>query len=328
MKKNTPKDYKEAVRIKFEKEKDGIYSTHLSNPSQASLRDLCWKIFKSNPETDDLTVYEDFFKFPFDSKDENTSITYTNKFKKVGAFLRGGIEPAKIDTVNFAAILVDYQPRPFRKFKERGVIVIDQPIGSPKIPFAFGINDKREEEIEIERNEIEKENGNYQEEQLANSGNEETFTYDGEKEIEEMKSKTQVLVDVDENQQNKSPIKVIYAIIGVTLFLCLIGIYYKLSYKECMQWSGDHYEMVDCDLKIQGFGTAANIEIFDPTLVNLRKVKVCDTTTCFDKNGVATIWYAKRGNEVDFFNAHGRHPENNHPLRPVTPYILNKYVRK
>ena len=40
----TPEDrYKEEVRSKFEKERSGGYSNYLGNPSQASLRDLCWK---------------------------------------------------------------------------------------------------------------------------------------------------------------------------------------------------------------------------------------------------------------------------------------------
>ncbi|MFZ0597569.1 MAG: hypothetical protein WAM46_11370, partial [Flavobacterium sp.] len=96
----------------------------------------------------------------------------------------------------------------------------------------------------------------------------------------------------------------------------------------CMQWSGDHYDIVDCNLKIEGIIKSNKIELLDPTLVNLKKLKVCDTTTYFDKNGVAIIWYAKTANGVDFFNVHGRHPENNSPLRPVTHYILNKYVKK
>jgi len=118
--------------------------------------------------------------------------------------------------------------------------------------------------------------------------------------------------------------------LGAATVVCLISliIYLALPEKQCMQWSNDHYEIVDCNLKIEGIGMANKIELLDKSLVNLKKVKVCDTTTCFDKNGQAIIWYGKTANGIDFFDGHGRHPESNSPLRPVTRYILNKYVKK
>lgn len=92
-----------------------------------------------------------------------------------------------------------------------------------------------------------------------------------------------------------------------------------------MQWSTDHYERVRCNLEM---GIKDNkIEPFDETTFNLKKIAVCDTTTCFDNNGVAIIWYAKVGDSVEFFNTHGMHPEKKKSLKPVTHYIIDKYVK-
>src|SRR6218665_126842 len=94
MEKITPEkienDYKEAIRNKFRIEKsEGKHAHYLSNPSQALLKDLCWEIFTSNPKSDDLNVYRNFFRTDFVAE-ENTSTKYTDKFKKVGGFYKGG----------------------------------------------------------------------------------------------------------------------------------------------------------------------------------------------------------------------------------------------
>lgn len=118
----------------------------------------------------------------------------------------------------------------------------------------------------------------------------------------------------------------IMLVLGLFLVFGLGVSYIVFSEKQCMQWSKDHYEMVDCDLKVDGFSSLNDIEPFEESKASLHKLVVCDTTECF-KNGQAIIWYAKTKNGIEFFNTHGRHPENYRPLKPVTQYILNKYVK-
>ena len=366
MKKNTQEEiengYKEAIRSKYRTEKvEGIHSHYLNNPSQALLRDLCWEIFNSNPKPDDLAVYRNFFKFDFNSKEENISTPYTDKFKKVGAFLRGDKEPAKITTIELAAILVNYQFRPFKKFSKEGWIEIDnsveetlKPVNNPHVPEVIFIKNDNNEEFQ-KSNEI-KEDESIQEGDLndkdlckeenlnktAFSNEENILTVDEilieapeEDILKEIKTTKQAIKPLElflgfkkELPQKESIIKRNKWIrIGVVSFLVVLGWYYFPEKKECMQWTNDHYEIVDCDLKKEGFIPTNAIEVLDPGLVNLKKITICDTTTCFDKNGVAIIWYAKTTNGVDFFNSHGMHPENNKPLKPVTRYILEKYVK-
>ncbi|MBF4507900.1 hypothetical protein IRZ83_14580 [Flavobacterium sp. JLP] len=306
MKKITQSDieneYKEAIRNKYRSEKvEGKYSHYLNNPSQALLRDLCWEIFSSNPKEGDLLVYRNFFKFEFDSKQENTLTGYTNKFKKVGGFFRGGIEPAKITTVELAAILVDFEDRPFNKFKKTINIESfeteknEELLKSPVL----------ESGVKIE--EIKKENESLKENlPIRFQGN---FKYNFFEKLFN-KSKTAMIITA-----------VIFGLIATT-------IYFAFTRNKCMQWSHDHYEKVDCDLSANGYLTNDGVEPYNENKYALKKITVYDTTACF-KNGEAIIWYAKIGNDkADFFNTHGRHPENDKPLRPVTRYILDKYAKK
>jgi hypothetical protein len=331
---NVENDYKEAIRAKYRKEKEGgDYYDFLAIPGQASLRDLCWKIFRSNPKKDDLKTYSDFFKFDFDSKEENTSTTYTDKFRKVGTFYKEGKKPAKNSTIELAAILVDFEPRPFNKFRihnlypddisDDNLVLENQP--KKQIEGSGDLEnflDEKEREKGIEKGIVEE-----KEDIEVKEKEEEKNDNIKESEVEEESGNE---IENEEENSNKFNQRIKNAILGVTLVLC-IGfsiIFFAFPKKQCMQWSVDHYELVDCDLKIEGFGAYNKIELLDPTLVNLKKIAVCDTTTYFDKNGIAVIWYGRTANGVDFFNAHGRHPENSSPLKPVTRYILNKYVRK
>lgn len=295
-------DYKEAIKSKYEKEKGGIYSNYLNNPSQANLRDLCWKIFKSNEKTDDLSTYNDFFKFKFDSENEDTSISYTDKFKKVGRFFKGETKPAKIDTINFAAVLVDFELRPYAKFRK------------------YYSEDKNYTKIEDDLMSIE----TVMESGVEISGK--TENLDEDKKLEDLASS--FTSTIKNNFFERLLKKTKSTIIVTTIIFCLIGgvIYFGLIKKSCMQWSGNHYEEVSCDLKVKEIGTYNFVEPLDERVINLRKIQVSDTTTFF-KNNEAIIWYAKVGDSIDFFNTHGRHPENKKPLRPVTQYIVDKYVK-
>jgi hypothetical protein len=306
-------DYKEAVRRKYEKEKDGIYSNYLGTPSQANLRDLCWKIFKSgNISEDDLAVYNDFFKFEFDGKNENTSPSYNNSFKKLGKFFRGETKPAKIDTINFAAVLVDFEFRPFGKFKKH--YTNDQKNAEEGNDLMYEIETVTNPEIE--RDFIKDVDRSIPNKNLNNDRNfteiHETLNFVGSvkrKFFEKLfkKSKSTIVVTL------------------VMFFLIGGVIYFAFFKKHCMQWSNDHYEIVDCTS-----GLDENVSVIIPynkDLLDFKKVKVCDTTTCFKSDGQAIIWYAKTPNGIDFFNTHGTHPENKKALRPITQYIINKYVK-
>ncbi|CAA9198929.1 hypothetical protein [Flavobacterium collinsii] len=334
---NTFEDYKKAVKKKYEIEKNGDNFVYLSGPTRAKLRNLCWELFQQqNRNQDDLNVFSSLLGLAFDVNKKNRFEEQIDKFRPIENFFKGKTDPANLEAINMAAILVDFKARPFTKFRIQELFEEEDPIeDEDRIEDEDSI--ENEEKIEVLNPQKELSEGSV----ILNKflDRKEREKVNGTEEIngiEVIKPQINSFVNLSTKKSTKESTRFIFTeriqrtIIGIVGILCLIGLitYFAFPDKECMQWSGDHYEMVDCDLKIQGFAKSANIEIIDPTLVNLKKIKVCDTTTYFDKNGVAIIWYAKTANGVEFFDAHGRHPENNSPLRPVTHYILNKYVKR
>jgi hypothetical protein len=305
MSNNTFEDYKKAIRIKYEIEKEGVYFNFLTPPSQANLRNLCWERFKSNENKDDLSVFSSFFKFEFDLEKKNGFNEQTDRFRPIGSFLKGEKTPANRYAVELAAVLVDYQPRPFKKFKEKGLILEDRPIGIPKIPLPFKEYNEKEEEV-IDECDKDEDESDFETPPLSNNqGN---------------------LFDNFRNRFSKKftkKFKQVFIVMLLLFALIFAVIYFAVIKKHCMQWSEDHYEIVDCNSGIEG--NLNSIIPLDENLLDFRKIKVCDTTTCFKENGKAIVWYTKTGNGADFFNTHGRHPINEKPLRPITKYIKEKY---
>ena len=295
--------YKKAIREKYEKEKNGDNSYYLEVPSQAKLRDLCWKIFMLNGRKDDLNTFYLFFKSEFDSTQEAAFNQYLDKFRSIGSFLTGKKEPANFHAVELASILVDFELRPYAKFRKyysedkkdlggKDDLVSIDTVMEPGIEFAeITENLDEDKSFEVRASSFVSTNKNNFFERLF--------------------------------KKSKPTIKV------MTIIFCLIAgvIYFAFFKTECMQWSIDHYEKVRCDLEMGLKGNYNKIEPFDETAFNLKKITICDTTTCFDNNGVPIIWYAKVGDSVEFFNTHGMHPEKKKPLKPVTQYIIDKYVK-
>lgn len=108
--------YKKAIRVKFEEEKTKEYSSFLLVPSRAQLRKLCRERFKNNTNCDDLKCFELFLGFEFNAGNKNKFQTSTDKFRPIENFLKGETDLVDKEGINMAAILVDFQPRPFNKF--------------------------------------------------------------------------------------------------------------------------------------------------------------------------------------------------------------------
>ena len=123
-----------------------------------------------------------------------------------------------------------------------------------------------------------------------------------------------------EEVQKKSKFWV-FALILVPLLGVSAYVGYQNGKEECMIWKEDHFEKTICS-------GADNEEILRAfRLENFKKIVPTDTTTFF-KNGKAQVWYDKSNKELEFFTAPGIHPVNGKTLKPVTSYIIEKYIRK
>jgi len=283
--KTTLEDYKKAVRRKYETEKTGVHTDSLFSPSRAKLRKLCFELFKENNNTDDLKVFQSFFKFEFGLDCSKKLKDETDRFRPIENFFKGETDPADIETINLAAILVDFQPRPFLKFSKSGL----QGIDSEEIK-----DTSKKPMLAVVENEA-------------------------------IPTSPQTVAHPKTERPLNRKITVLFILLGV------LGIGYSFKEiafpkKQCMEWQKNHYEVVDCLSDTQGF-TSNNRIPLDESLLDLKRIWACDTTTFF-RNGKAVIWYYKTGeNKLQLFNKPGFHPVNQKPLKAITPYMVNKYCK-
>lgn len=273
--------YKNAIKAHYEAMKiEGVYgSGDISNITPAQLRDLCRRISEMGLTKTDENTFRFFFNAKEDEKLGRAIDNFgTGKLKSVISFLNGKKSDNPTRT-ELAAIIVDFQPRPFLKFSK---------------------SDWKKD-----------------------------YAMNEELTLNEKKAEIHSLITINPFFENsfleRKSKKIIFAIIFIALSFAFIG-YFVFQQKQCMQWSEDHYEMVDCSLYTEDPVKFKSIKPLDKNLMDLKKIQVCDTTTFF-KNGEAIIWYAKTEKGIDFFNTHGRHPENENALKPVTHYIIDKYIR-
>ena len=107
-------------------------------------------------------------------------------------------------------------------------------------------------------------------------------------------------------------------ILSVTGISAYVG--FKNGEEKCMIWEDDHYIEISCT------GSNEEQKLNPYLLENLRKIQISDTTSFF-KNGAAQVWYDKSDNRLEYFTAPGIHPQNGKTLKPVTSYIIDKYLR-
>lgn len=345
----TIEDYKEAIIAKYEKDINNPVSDGPISLGQAYLRDFCWEKFEGGLSQNDLRVFASFFGFEFDPVRRNLFRDHTDRFRPIGTFLKRQTDLTSRDAVNLTAILVDFQHRPFRKFQERGIINYlqhpeDVVITEPLIQKNEDTDEVKEEDNDNheEINSVEEPPADNLIEENQIKGFADIKPDLNKKQESEKLEQVEVMTIVSTPPEGNLPsstkkkfVEIFYkrlkrTVIAAIFIFCLIGavVYFAFFQKHCMQWSEDHYEVVDC--------TANEDEVIlneiiplDKDLLGFKKLKACDTTICFMKSGEAFVWYAKTGNGIEFFNdnGNGKHPETKGALRPVSHYIFNKYLR-
>lgn len=94
-----------------------------------------------------------------------------------------------------------------------------------------------------------------------------------------------------------------------------------VSTQKCMYWKDDHYESIDCNVKITD---APVIPLNIRKLNYFKKITLPDTLT---KNSLGKVWYIRTGNYREYFTDSGSHPiDTVRKLRPLSAYILFKYI--
>lgn len=92
--------------------------------------------------------------------------------------------------------------------------------------------------------------------------------------------------------------------------------------EQCMFWTGNHYEPINCKKRIDGVPV---IPLDKKKLNSLIRINLPDTLT---EKSLGKVWYSGFGKaEHEFFTDSGMHPVDTvKRLRKLTPYILMKHV--
>jgi hypothetical protein len=289
MNKITFEHYKSAIKVKYEVKKKEDVSGVLLNPTPAQLRNFCLMLFDNLLSKSDENILELFFNVK-EGMSLRKSIENFDiaRFRPVISFLKGEKDSDNVTRIELAAILVDFHPRPYNKYLLNGKINESSNLELPSL---------------MERDETEDENP------IVDK-------------LVEMRLRPKNIGRIEKN-------KVIVFLVLISLFF--MGYTVKnmvFSKKECMIWVGNHYEAVDCKNEKESIGNITSLVVLNESLLSFKKIDV-STNTVFFKKEKPIVWYGKSfdGNH-EYFNQPGLHPETGKTLKPISKYIIKKYIHR
>ncbi|TXD53109.1 MULTISPECIES: hypothetical protein [unclassified Polaribacter] len=116
-------------------------------------------------------------------------------------------------------------------------------------------------------------------------------------------------------------IMVSVGILCIFPLLFFIYRYNTAATADCIIWNTNLFEESSCAAK-----NAINNGRYNIAIDKFKKIEVTNETSFFSY-GRPTIWYGKSEiGEISFFTHRGIHPETLKELKPITTYIIDKYV--
>lgn len=143
---------------------------------------------------------------------------------------------------------------------------------------------------------------NYNENDVENSGN---------------------LLDSKKRREAVNTERIVILILGLVIFSMLIFNFIIGIRPEpkCMIWKQQQFVEISCDLSIHP-KEAGNIKAFDKKL--FKNMKLIPGTEV--KLG-SSYYYKVNRDSIEFYSWRGKHPVDGGDLKPVTKYIIEKYIQ-
>ncbi len=116
-----------------------------------------------------------------------------------------------------------------------------------------------------------------------------------------------------------------FIIVIITCFIVFL-IINSINKQRWMVWNVDHYVEVKFDTEKYNIG---NLKLYkEERIINFKKIKpYCNKTKFFNSDGSIKIWYGKNiKGELECFTSVGLHPETGKILKPITNYMIEKYI--
>jgi len=343
-------DYKEKVILAYQKKKEAnAISINLLRPTPGKLRNECLSVFGERSLLKDEKTLRLFFGPKDKLADYGQSISKIeiDKFRPLINFLKRRTNVTDERNIELLAWLIDFEPRPYQygfNYKEDIKSGITQNITdnsqeievederSLTVSSIYGNDEAGNKEVEAVLSDISAVGNDGECREEGNDFLEEVLVTEEKEVIEETGSVHPEIQSVFENfDRPKEPIpgfKLRKAIASLMIIIVVAsGSMYLLISNEgeqkCMYWTGDHYKSISCNKKIED---AAVIALDTGKVAHFKKITQPDTLT---QSSVGKVWYTKIDGGIEFYTADGVHPVYNEVrLKPVTVYILNKYIHR
>lgn len=300
-------DYTASIVADYHQQKTkGTLSLNLMNPTPSCIKNELLIVLEGRIKKEDLKTLRLFFgerenEVEYERAIRNAEVDI---FRPLCNFLKGKTVNTETKNIELLAWLIDFSPRPYTMdFNHSDV-------NPPVLETRSNTEQKTEPVSEIDSTEMP---GAYKA-----IGSQTTVRYNTPP-----GRGTKVWIG-----RNKISIILFVLIIGaVVLAMNRTSVKGPLSFlsggnKQCMYWSGEQYLEADCAIAIPN---AELVALNRYKLDHFRKIKRPDT---LNESHVNKVWYLKTGNKLELFTMEGKHPEQlNKRLRPLSKYMLDKYVR-
>lgn len=117
--------------------------------------------------------------------------------------------------------------------------------------------------------------------------------------------------------------RIVILLLGLIIFLMLMFNFVTGNPKDpkCMIWRGDQFVGISCDLSNHP-QDAGKIQTFDKKLFkNMKLIPPAKVVLG------SSYYYKFKRDSLEFYSWGGKHPVNGIDLKPVTSYIIEKYVK-
>ena len=121
--------------------------------------------------------------------------------------------------------------------------------------------------------------------------------------------------------------KYLYFILFFVVMVFGVLVFYLGSYnKAFMEWKENHYERASFDAEKLSQGILKVYE--EDRVLNFKKIDTPDCNTVFfNADGSVNAWYEKNTKgDLEIFTSFGLHPETGKTLKPITVYMIKKYI--
>jgi len=339
-------DYPAQVKAAYLKMcRDGMASVNLRKPTPGSLQKECIVVYRRKNGLIDRDIIRTFLEIRGeDNLESEIRRAGLNKFRAVQNFLIREVPNPRYETIEFIAWLIDFRlttndnAQIVNENQTESSSSLQNPTYVP-VPVLIVPETAQANEEPIEPRNI-KGNENFEEATDDTNCQEpkvELITIDEGEGGVEMKNggvtiKENIPPVIAPPQPNKfTALAILVAILLVEGTIAYFGFYQEKTFirivpvkKECMYWTGEHYEAVSCDSVVVGQQNIIPFHLDEWKY--MRKITRPDTLT---SNDIGKVWYIKIKNDPEIFTFNGRYPlDTNRVLKPLSQHIYETYIPK